>query len=1091
MKIVCFESYQMFNAIDEQVRFIGQGLASGRRQYVIVPDRFSLSMEKIVMEQLGLTASFDFEVLTISRLANLVVNKGNKKVLSMLDAVMLVQYLLKKNKEQLVCFNKIPPTLPFAKILFDSIAQIKSCKITPQRLKNIVGKLYKGNLQQKMADISLIYELYENYIQDNFIDSNNKINLLCEQLSLSDIFKNADVHFCNFSDWTAQDYEVIFNSIKVSHSTSITLNQAQKQNNSSIYPTKIKSNIKDICDRLGLKMEIVVCKDSLSEDQKHICTQLFALNVESKEQVDTQSVQLFSANDMNDEVEFVAKKILQLVRSGVQFRDICIQCTDFSAYKNILESVFSSYNMPFWLDQNFKLEDTEQYKFFKSVFDCVRWGFLQDDVLRVVMNGLSGLTQPQKEQFIFFAEKYGLVGNMWTQPLKLKNKSVEFEQFEQLKADFMKNIIEFAEDVQQSETTTDFCESLVRLNQKMQLPEKTQDLSLFFEGKGELKQASILRQSSEKIEKIAQQLKDLLGDEIVSFEEWLDMFEAGVQAVEIAPLPMGLNGIFIGQMLSSMFERTPYCFILGAVEGKLPAWVQDVGIISDTDILILEELNLSPTIKELNQRTVRTIQQNLTLATNSLIVTMPRNIKNQPSQPSRIVEQLSGMFRHNGNLLPIIEVEKLYLDKSAFGGEEERLNFLFPSVNNLFSWLAVHKGDAHFFAQYLQNSFGEALLSEHNVETHISNAEKLFFVKGYTKATELEGYFSCPFQHFIEYGLKLQERQKNKVRPVDIGNILHDMVERFAKYSAGKKMTVTEIEDFAVRTFAQIMNKPQFEHLLFGSQNKALAKGLERESIRICMALNHQNEHSKYKIAFTEASFGDTGFAPMPEIVVYQTNRKLRMRGKLDRVDFWGNRFRVIDYKTGKQKSEFHMLDLYLGKKIQLLIYLNALCQSWKDEEAYGAFYFPLHNEYQDSKPTSQYQSYRMDGVTINEMNNLLAQDDQVSFESAQSGIINFSLSTRKEAIQQGLMEAKEDKNLVTKTQMQGMIQYAYKVFSKALSEILEGYIEPKPFEDSCLYCSSKSFCPYFAKAEQEARGTDFEVKKTLFEEVCDEQSEN
>jgi len=1093
MKVVCFESYQIFNAIEEQIKFIGQGLQQGRKQYIIVPDRFSLSMEKLVMEKLNLTSSFDFEVLTISRLANLVLDNYNgKKVLSMLDAIMLVQFLLKKNKEHLVCFNKIPITTRFAKVLFDSISQIKSCKITPQRLKNIVNKLPKGNLQQKMNDIALIYGLYEEYIQDNFVDSNNKISLLCERLQISNIFKNADVHFCNFSDFTAQDYDVILNSIKSSNSTSITLLKPENQNNSAVYLAKINMNIKNICDNLGVEMERVKSADKLNSDQKHICTQIFSLCPEIKEIADKGSVQLYSANNISDEVEFVAKKILHLLSKGRELKEVSVNCSDFATYQNIIEYTFDKYNIPYWLDKNFKLEDTEQYKMLSAIFDCVQWGYLQDDVLRVAMNGLAGLTQEQRELFDAYAKKYGIIGTMWTQPLTLKNKDENFEQFEDIKQSFMKVIIDFEKEVQGSTTIAQFCEAFLKLNEQLNLAQKLQDLSLYFEGKGVLKQASILRQSNDKIVKIIQQLEEILGEQEVTFEEWLDMFDAGVQATEITPLPMSISSIFVGQMLSSVFEPTPYCFVLGAVEGKLPAWVQDVGIISDADILALQELEISPTIKDLNKRTVCVIQQNLTFATKQLVVTMPENIKNDQCQQSRVLEQLSTMFTRESNPLPIVQVEKCYKDIEPFKTEDNRLMFLFPTLDNMLVWLAENKNTDSKMKDVLtqcllSGSLKDLLtrvLNQQKVETQVTNVEKLFFTNGYTKATELEKFFSCPFQHFVEYGLKLQEKQSNKVRPVDIGNILHDIVEKFAKYSQDKKLNDKEIESFAVSTFKSIMNRKEYEHLLFGTQNKALAKGLEQESIRVCKGLNYQNQHSKYKIMYAEASFGESDFVPMPEIIVYKTDRKLKMRGKVDRVDIWNERFRVVDYKTGKNNSEFHMLDLYLGKKIQLFIYLYAIMQGWKDKQPSGAFYFPLHNEYKDSKPTFPYQSYCMDGVTVGDFDNLSAQDDQMTYENNQSSIIKFALNNTKKAMSEGLLEGKDDKNLLNQTQLIAMINYSYKVFSKALGEILSGYIEPKPLDGSCSYCASKTFCPYYTKEEQRPRDSNFDIKKTVFEEV-------
>ena len=93
----------------KQLDKIKQGLDEGRKQFIIVPDRFSLNMEKMIMEKLSLTATFDVEVLTFSRLANLVLKDfSGKKVLSMLEAILIVEYLISQNKDKLVCFQCVP-----------------------------------------------------------------------------------------------------------------------------------------------------------------------------------------------------------------------------------------------------------------------------------------------------------------------------------------------------------------------------------------------------------------------------------------------------------------------------------------------------------------------------------------------------------------------------------------------------------------------------------------------------------------------------------------------------------------------------------------------------------------------------------------------------------------------------------------------------------------------------------------------------------------------------------------------------------------------------------------------------------------------
>ena len=1091
MKVVEFNSYQIYNAINEQIDFIGKCLKENRKQYIIVPDRFSLSMEKLIMQKLNLTASFDVNVLSISRLAGLVLKDfDGKKVLNMLDAVIIVQYILKKHKDELKCFTKIPVSTGFAKILFDTISQLKSCKITPGMLRYSANKCKSPNLALKILDIATIFDYYENYIKDNFVDSSNKIGLLCEKMAISKIFENADVHFSNFMDFTKQDLDVLENAIKCSNCLSITTISPKEQKNKDVYVSNVINELGEICEKLNVKIDKVVSRDLLTPIQNHICKELFALNNNSLT-INGDEISLFLASDAEKEVWFVAKKILEHVSNGAQFSDIIINCCDLKAYESVIENVFTSFNIPFWIDKNISLEKTEYYRFLKYIFDVILWGYQTEDILKVCKNIFSPLTEQEKEIFDLYAKKYGIVGNMWKTEIALKNDDENFLKFNTLKNAFISFIATFENEVKNSKTISDFCFCVRNLIKNYKMQERSEELSVFFENKNNLKQAGIFRQCFDKLEKILSQLESVLGDEQCEFMEWIEIFSVCVASSDISPLPMSLNSVLVGQMLSTIFEPNEYYFVLGASSDKLPAWVKDVGIISDFDIAVLSELNITPTIYELNKKTVFTILQNMTLAEKNLTISMPQNVKSYQNEQSVVLSQLSNMFKiKNGENLPIIEIDKLLLDDNAFGGLKNRFNFLFQSNFDILSWISKNKkfienNSNDLFKKLNIDSQANYIFNDYDCEKPIHNANKLFFKNDYTKATEVENYFSCPFSHFVMYGLKLKEKEQNKVKPVDIGNILHDVAERYFKFSKGEILNDSNIENFAQKTFDEIISKKQYEHLLFGPQNKALAEGLKKESIRICKALNYHNKHSKYKTKFAEASFGEKDFVPMPEIYVKNLNKTFKLRGKVDRVDFYDKKFRVIDYKTGKNKSEFKMLDFFMGNKLQLFIYLYAIMNGQKDNIPTGAYYFPLRNDYQEEKTSFPFESYCMNGVTIDDYNNFIAQDDLVDYENKKSGIVGFSLDTKKENVNNGVLSLKKNTNLVTQKEMLNMIKYSYELFSNAIFEILSGNINPKPAEGACLYCQSKTFCPYYKKENVLPREYNFKIDSAeIFEEV-------
>ena len=47
--------------------------------------------------------------------------------------------------------------------------------------------------------------------------------------------------------------------------------------------------------------------------------------------------------------------------------------------------------------------------------------------------------------------------------------------------------------------------------------------------------------------------------------------------------------------------------------------------------------------------------------------------------------------------------------------------------------------------------------------------------------SQLERYAACAFSYFMQYGLKLQERQEHTIEAYDIGNIVHDALDMYTK----------------------------------------------------------------------------------------------------------------------------------------------------------------------------------------------------------------------------------------------------------------------------------------------------------------------
>ena len=203
----------------------------------------------------------------------------------------------------------------------------------------------------------------------------------------------------------------------------------------------------------------------------------------------------------------------------------------------------------------------------------------------------------------------------------------------------------------------------------------------------------------------------------------------------------------------------------------------------------------------------------------------------------------------------------------------------------------------------------------------------MFFENGKASVSELEKYFACPFAHFVNFGLGIKEKQQSSFRAIDVGDILHELAEKYLKnLVSGNEKKPQNILD-------EILKDEKYNL----EDNKIIIRVLKSESERICSALKKEYESSSFKPTYFEMWYGEKG-----KVGRLNIDENVGIEGKIDRVDICGDKLRVIDYKTGAIDAKAS--ELYYGKKIQLLTYLCALEKLGKRPVA--SLYFPLHNSF-------------------------------------------------------------------------------------------------------------------------------------------------
>lgn len=1097
MKFTILNANNQTDLLNEHILRIGKGLKQNRKQVVVVPDKFSLTMEKDIMQKLDLSASTDFSVYTFATLSELMLKKSNVKVLSSLGATYVVQMLLDKHKSELKCFLKTNKTINFASVIFDNISQLKSCNITPAMLKGASLKVENKLLEAKLLDIALIYEKYEEYLKNSFVDSANRLSLLSDRIRQTTSFSDVDVHVCNFSSLTAKNLDVIGSLIKSAKSVCMGIVVADKgQPNGYLFKSDVMESVLSMCKQLKTTPNFVSAKKTQTDVQNHIICNLLANKFETA--LPNSQVFPMVCGNVQTEARFCAMDIASKVKQGERFKDIVLNCTSLESYAPILRKCFNDYKIPYWIDLPFAFKDSELCKFLNTLFAVYINNFSKDDVLKVSKSVFGKLDINEQMLFERVVLRYGIDHDMFFQTFSTNDP--DYKEFLKIVKKVLWPIKEFCNSIKKCSLVSEYIVSLQNFFELIQAKQTLEQLCQQNVLDGDLWNESINRQVFDRFLKGLETLYDIMAEYKTTFEDFCLILNAGLTTLTISPLPMALDCVYVGQNLQSVFEPAKHLYILGAHEGAYPAVVGDVGLISDLDILALSKnkVDISPTITQVNSRSVQNVVLNTAMFTQTLHISYPLQSSDGTHTPSSAFLSLKQIFSPKDGELAVENIDDLLKSNERFNNEENRLVYLWGNLNNALSWVIAESNDEESTVDKKYLSTAIKVLKENGfldvfsiLDDSILCFDKkpniksdLFKNKPHLSVTQLERYFGCPYQHFVDYGLKLSKNDTSDIASVDNGNIIHSVLEQFVLYyKKYPQLSQEQIEKVVKNIFDKILQNEEFERFFKNDKNKFALKKLKLECVRACVALVFQQKHSKYQIKFVEKSFGSKDFVDIPQIAVL--NKKFKIKGKVDRLDEWNGKYRIVDYKTSKNASTFSLLDLYLGKKIQLFFYLNAVVEGLKQKgqqaSPSGVYYLPIHREYStDAEKATEFDGFRMEGLTLQEYENIVATDDTLNEDNLKSCIVDLTLL---KGIGEHKVSSRSNK-LATRSQLESALRYSKNIATKAIAEIEQGFVKPKPLEGVCDYCAYKHICKISCAKSVQARTKDFKIDIQTFEGI-------
>lgn len=232
---------------------------------IVVPDRFSLQMEKMLLCSKKNQAFFNVKVQSLTGLANEVLSRLGCKVdvLSNADCLLFVQQAIENVKDDFKIFKK--SNISFCHEIYKILQQIKSSKLTCEDL-NINASGMSGG---KYHDIMLIYKEYQRLIEGVF-DANERLALLQKLLDGSNVLKNVHFYFAQFESFTEDGYGLLKSITTAAASICLSTARPCDVGNEYVYENDVFDKLVSLSKELGLAIEVKDSQRQLSPNRQEI-----------------------------------------------------------------------------------------------------------------------------------------------------------------------------------------------------------------------------------------------------------------------------------------------------------------------------------------------------------------------------------------------------------------------------------------------------------------------------------------------------------------------------------------------------------------------------------------------------------------------------------------------------------------------------------------------------------------------------------------------------------------------------------------------------------------------------------------------------
>ncbi len=953
------------------------------RSILIVPEQFTFESERSVVRNKDAVCE-NISVLSFTRLFDSVVDyigQGTAFVVSDFEKMVLMKKTLNQCSEHLTVLSDFVKYRDFPANISDTIRDIKFSDITSAELIDAADSI-GGVCGAKLKDIALLMDTYEALISDKFIDPADKLTRLFDMLCKCDYFKKTSVYFDSFSGFTGQQYKIISKIIEQADKVtfSFTANTFDDDSvgtffniNNAIKKVKQIAKSHGEKDIIFTKFEDRHYSNSAMENLEEIIS-----GASSPSNLKAEgNINVISCSTSRDEAIAAANIIKYEVDvNGYRFRDFVLVARNAQDYKNAVIRQCRKNNVACFSDQSTPLFNTPLYIYISCLLSLSH-SYSSDNIFKLLKTGLLSIDEEEITELENYVYMWSIKASEWQNEWQMSVNGISVDEdnaydVKRLEAinNTRENIVSIINSFKKeyNGTPRQRCKAVYNHLIERKVNENLSCLCDFYDENNNSYYSSIIKQSWDCVLRVLDSLVRVLDDTLISNAEFEEMFSVASDSAQISNVPQMLDEVTFGSAERIRPSKPKVSVIIGANQGIFPKIVKKTGILSPSDISKLK--NVFSTIDD--DAIKSAVEENYLVYSmlccpvdKVYVIYAQKNIKGEVLEPSSFVDRICEHF---------IDVNPMHFQFSSSGRFAPRTSeAAFSQIGTLKGQdLANVKKSLEDFENYkgrlncIDNN-GSAL----DFSLDDATAKQLFGDEIHVSASKFDTYHKCSLSYLLKFGLRAKRVKKADLNVLQRGTIIHYVLENIvARHGKDlERLTQLQISSEVDSLIHEYFTKVNGSELFMDARFAFLLDKISKSAKQTVFHLAQDFSQSGFEPKYFEITIGNGGDINTMDYAL-PDNAKVVIDGKIDRVDTYENKVRVVDYKTGT--VEFCLSDTLFGLNMQMLLYLYAFVRNGGnlvcEPEPAGILYMP-------SKAVKTEKELRMNGLISNDSNVVSAME--------------------------------------------------------------------------------------------------------------------